>query len=524
MPENIVLPGYEILEKIGEGGTSCVWKARQLSLDRLVAIKILDPTYVPDPEALARFKQEAQAAARLKHPAIVQLFDAGEVAGQPYMVMEYVDGCSLGDLLQRSGTLVESNALLVAEAVAQALAYAWDKDCIIHLDIKPDNILVEHDGAIKVTDLGLARFIGLHQRRRADEGLIIGTPNYVSPEQAQGVADLDCRTDIYSLGAMLYHLVTGRLPFAGYPGSSAMDAHVAEFLPDPMEVHPGLSAATAWLIEKLMVKDRAYRPTYWSVVLADLAEVKEGRMPKPPYPEAGQSTVQRLPQRRPPLIVAAESVAASSGKRKIVVQAAEATQAGQQRFYLERGVGRAFGQLLFLALGAAALGVFFHLGIPQRIGFRAELPTLPTPVAPPPVVERVLDGGSGDVDEPEVVWDEPLAAEVESGMKDGVVVWENADFKEGARLYNEAYALYIEFQKTRTNREQLPRVEKQAREAIAKFESARPLAPPDVDVAGYIQQCFHLIADVRHSTLLQPEAPARPASPPALPAPPSSVR
>ena len=526
MPEIFALPGYEILGKIGEGGTSSVWKARQLSLDRLVAIKILDSSYGADPEALARFRQEAQAAGRLKHPAIVQLFDAGEVAGQPYMVMEFVDGCSLGDLLQRSGTLAESNALLVAEAVAHALAYAWDKDCIIHLDIKPDNILVEHDGAIKVTDLGLARFIGLHQRRRIDDGMIIGTPNYVSPEQAQGVEDLDCRTDIYSLGAMLYHLVTGRLPFAGYPGSSAMDAHVTEFLPDPVIVQPELSPATAWLIEKMMVKDRAYRPTYWSVVLADLAEVKQGRMPKPPLPTAGQSTVQRHPLRQEPVPVppAPEVEETPAARRKIVIKEAEATRSGQQRFYMERGLGRAFSQLLFLSVGAAAVGLFFYLGLPQRIGFRAAVPP-PSEVEPvAPVAVRTLDVVEENVPEPEVAWDDLPAAEPEHGMKDGVVVWENADFKEGARLFNDAYARYIEFQKTRANREELPLIERRAREAIARFESARDLAPPDVDVPDYIQRCFHLIADVRHSTLLQPETPARPATRPALPAPPTSVQ
>ena len=186
MHESFHLPGYDILEKIGEGGTSSVWKARQLSLDRLVAIKVLDSALQLDPAALTRFRQEAQAAARLKHASIVQVYDTGEMDGRPFLVMEYVDGYTVGDLLQRSGPLTESNALLVTEAVAHALAYAWDKDCIIHLDIKPDNVLVESDGGIKVTDLGLARFIGM-QRRRAEDDIIIGTPNYVSPEQAEGM-------------------------------------------------------------------------------------------------------------------------------------------------------------------------------------------------------------------------------------------------------------------------------------------------------------------------------------------------
>lgn len=531
MQPTFELPGYEILEKIGEGGTSSVWKARQLSLDRIVAIKALDPVYLPDQEALARFRQEAQAAARLKHPSIVQVYDAGESAGRPFLVMEYVGGCTVGDLLQRAGKLTERNALLIADAVAQALAYAWDKDCIIHLDVKPDNVLVESDGTIKVTDLGLARFIGLHQRR-VDSETILGTPNYVSPEQAEGVADLDCRTDIYSLGAMLYHLVTGRLPFGGRPGSGAMDAHVAEFLPDPVDLNADLSPAVAWLIEKMMVKNRAYRPAYWSMVLADLAEVKEGRLPRAPWPEAGLSTVLRSAARPLPMAEPARVVVkvpeAAAPKRRVVITEAARTQAGVQRYYDDRGLGRALVQLMFLLLGAAALGLFFYLGLPQRIGLRAAQPVPaadPAPRAPAPVIparDLVADLPDAPV---EVDWSvEQRPAAPATGMKDGVVVWDNEEFKEGARLFNDAYHLYVEFQQSRIHRDQLPRIERQAREAIKKFEEVKALAPPDVDVAGYIQQCYHLIADVRHSTLLQHEDKPRPVRPSPLPAPASSVR
>ena len=515
MQEFLELPGYEILEKIGEGGTSTVWKARQISLDRIVAIKALAPSSVPDPEAMGRFRLEAQAAARLKHSSIVQIYDAGEHAGRPYLVMEYIEGCTVGDLLRKAGRMTERNALLVAEGVAQALAYAWDKDCIIHLDVKPDNVMLDADGAVKVTDLGLARFIGL-KPRRADGDEIMGTPNYVSPEQAQGVDDLDCRTDIYSLGAMLYHLVTGRLPFAGRPGSSAMDAHVEDFLPDPIDLQPDLSPATAWLLEKLMAKDRAFRPAYWSLVLADLAEVKEGRMPRDPRPTAGQSTVLRSASRGevkppppPPAAALPAPVAPAHPKRRI------------------SGVGRSVTQLLFLSLAAAGVLIYFLMGMSETE--RAPVPgqTAPaewTPVLTPGVPVRVPaptpapaasaePAVSSDDQAPlEFEWDEeptqpatPAPRRTARAMTQGAVDWSNEDFKEGARLYNDAYALYIEFQQTRKNREDLPRIEKQAREAVQKFESIKEQAPPDVDMDGYIQQCYHLIADVRHSTLLDHE-------------------
>ena len=541
MTENAFeLPGYEILEKIGEGGTASVWKARQLSLDRLVAIKTLFAQHLPDQEAMARFRQEAQAAASLKHPGIVQVYDAGEASGRPYLVMEYVGGCTVGELLQRAGRLTERNALLITEGVAQALAYAWDKDCIIHLDVKPDNILVESDGSVKVADLGLARFIGLHRRRQEDD-TILGTPNYVSPEQSEGLPDLDCRTDIYSLGATLYHLVTGRLPFAGRPGSAAMDAHVMEFLPDPLDLNPELSPATAWLIEKLMVKNRAYRPAYWSVVLSDLAQVREGRPPHDPLPEAGQSTVLRSPARKPPVPPAARTVVhvpkPAAPKLRIKKPGeASATVSGTDRYYEESGLRRVLVQLLLTAVAAAGFGLFFFMGLPQRIGLRSSAPEtwdIPVPDVPhdapavliPDSSARSEDIGDGEAPPVEVDWGDPPPAEPTAhGMEAGVVVWENEDLREGARLFNEGYKLYIEFQQTRQNRSDLPRIENLAREAIKKFEGVVELAPPDVDVRSYVQQCYHLIADVRHSTLTDNEKPRRrrlAPPPPAAPAHPS---
>ena len=521
------LPGYEILEKIGEGGTSSVWKARQLSLDRLVAIKTLFAHHVPDQEAMARFRQEAQAAASLKHPGIVQVYDAGEANGRPYLVMEYIGGCTVGDLIERAGKLTERNALLIVDGVAQALAYAWDKDCIIHLDVKPDNVLVEADGSIKVADLGLARFIGLHRRRQEDDS-ILGTPNYVSPEQSEGVADLDCRTDIYSLGAMLYHLVTGRLPFGGRPGSAAMDAHVMEFLPDPMDLNAELSPAAAWFIEKLMVKNRAYRPAYWSVVLSDLAQVREGNPPHDPLPEVGQSTVLRSPARKRPTPPAARTVVhlakpAGPKKRINLKGGASATQPGTERYYEDPGIGRVFTQLAIVVGVLAVVWVFVVMKMPEKFNLKSNEPPaqhwdIPVPnvphhaepvrvSAPRPSAPAVVDRDEPPV---QVDWGDEAPAERKPVAHDAPVTWENEDFREGARAFNEAYKIYMEFQKTRENRDELPHVESLAREAIKKFESVVELAPPDVDVKAYIQQCYHLVSDVRHSTLTERDEPKRP--------------
>lgn len=538
MANEFELPGYEILERIGEGGTSSVWKARQLSLDRLVAIKTLFTEYLPDQDALARFRQEAQAAASLKHPGIVQVYDAGEANGRPYLVMEFVDGCTVGDLIQRSGRLTERNALLITEGVSNALAYAWDKDCIIHLDVKPDNVLVEADGSIKVADLGLARFIGLHRRRQEDDS-ILGTPNYVSPEQSEGVPDLDCRTDIYSLGAMLYHLVTGRLPFSDKPGSAAMDAHVLEFLPDPLDLNPELSQGAAWLIEKLMVKNRAYRPAYWSVVLADLAHVKDGRYPLDPLPEVGQSTVLRSPVRKMPTPPAAKTVAQlqkPATPRKVIKlkeNPSTATAPGVERYYEESGLGRAFAQLILASVAVLVLGVIIARRMPDQVGlapkktetvFDVPVPNIPKnapKVIIPPERHSNLQV-EVDQDEPPapVDWGDADTPPVQQAKSLDVVSWENEDFREGARLFNEGYKLYIEFQKTRETRSELPRIERLAREAVKKFEGVRELAPPDVDMNDFITRCYHLISDVRQSTLTDNERPNRRSSriPPPQPA------
>ncbi len=369
------LAGYEILEKIGEGGMSVVWKGRQLSLDRLVAIKVLSAEYLPDAEARDRFQQEARASARLNHPGIVQVFDAGVADGYPYIVMEFVDGPALGDVLVREGKLPEEKALRIVAEAARALAYAWEKDCIIHCDVKPDNLLLAQNGEVKLTDLGLARFIGLH-RRSAHGTSIVGTPNYTAPEQARGERDLDCRVDIYSLGATLYHLVTGTLPFAGSPGSSAMDRNVSDFLPDPMDVEPSVSSNTAWLIEKMMVKNRAFRPMFWGAVLDDLADVRAGHAPKPPLPEAGESTVLRSERREKP----AARIVAKKKQPKLIMNAAQrrppVLQMGNTADTPPEDVsgeeddlappptrlGRAVYQLIVLSAIAAGIYLFFFAG------------------------------------------------------------------------------------------------------------------------------------------------------------------
>lgn len=482
------LPGFEILEKIGKGGMAEVWKARQISLDRTVAIKVLKNRSLPDEEARARFRTEAQAAARVNHPGIVQVYDAGEQNGVPYYVMEYVEGQTLGDLLVERKTFPEENALIIAECVAMALGHAWEKAQIVHCDIKPDNVLVASDGSIKIADLGLARLVG---QRTLDTETVLGTPNYVSPEQAEGRPDLDCRSDIYSLGAMLHHLLTGQLPFGGSAGSSAMELHISGFLPDPLDLRPDLSPAVAWLLEKLMIKDRAKRPQSWPEVLADIRAAQKGQAPSAPLPEPGQSTVRRSASRPLPTAPSEKKrvVIADPPRKKMVLKpATPGFDTSSVRPAFSRSSALAVLPILAIATGA----VYAYIFMP-----RAAPTSSVAPAQPAAVVEE-------SAPRPEAKPDAPVpAARTPRAHADGdTISWQDPEFLQAARLFNEALEKFTTFQKTRQNRADLKVVESNCREAIQLFESCRARAPEGLSIQPFIDDCYHLISDVRHSTII----------------------
>ena len=293
MEEAPEIPGYEILDKLGEGAMGSVFKARQISLDRIVAIKTLPPMFAANRSYISRFQHEAKAAAKLNHPGIVQIYEAGQHGTMYYFVMEYIQGQTVGDWLRKEDAIPEELALQVADVVGNALKHAWDRGNIVHRDIKPDNILVAEDGAIKVADLGLAKVVGNEEWSQTMSGMMMGTPQYCAPEQVQGDRGIDCRADIYSLGATLYHMLTGSLPFPDAQGVNAMIKHLTEFIEDPCALNPELSAAAGWLLEKMMVRDPAHRYADWGEVLEDLEYVRAGEMPPSQMPEVGESTVKR---------------------------------------------------------------------------------------------------------------------------------------------------------------------------------------------------------------------------------------
>lgn len=248
---------YELLGKIGQGGMGHVFKARDIDRDEIVAIKVLDEKLSEDPAFVARFQREVEFSYKLRHPNIVSALDTGKDDNAYYLVMEFVDGLPLSRVLVQEYRLEESEALDVVDQLSQALEYIFQQG-FIHRDIKPDNILVLSEGQIKLIDMGLVR--STDNASLTLTGSVIGTPHYLSPEQARGEKDLDIRSDVYSLGATLFHLVTGRTPFMGDNPLEVINHHIHTALDNPQTLNPDLSKRTAGLIQWMMHKNKEKRP------------------------------------------------------------------------------------------------------------------------------------------------------------------------------------------------------------------------------------------------------------------------
>jgi serine/threonine protein kinase len=243
---------YQIISVLGSGGMAVVYKARDPAADRVVALKVLALRLAADAEFVARFEREVKASSSLWHPNIVAGYGAGNDDGRPYLAMEYVEGESLGNLLEREGRLPERRALELARAIASALGYAHSQG-VIHRDVKPDNVLLGRDGAVKLTDFGLAKLLR-EDLRLTQSGIAIGTPHYISPEQVAASRYIDHRADLYGLGALLFHLVTGEVPFDARNNNEIMLQHLDGKLRDPRLLAPKLSAGAAAIIRKLLAK------------------------------------------------------------------------------------------------------------------------------------------------------------------------------------------------------------------------------------------------------------------------------
>jgi serine/threonine protein kinase len=247
---------YRIVAKQGQGGMATVYKAYHASLDRYVAIKVLHPAFKEDPDFLGRFQREAKVLASLEHPSIVPIYDFNEHGGNPYLVMRFVEGETLKVRLARDRLHIVE-ILHIVESIGNALDYAHSRG-VLHRDIKPSNIILTDDGRVYLTDYGLAR-IAESTESTASRDTMMGTPQYISPEQARGDLQLDAGTDIYSLGVVLYELVVGRVPFSADTPFAVVHDHIFSPLPLPSSINPHVPEAVEQVLLTALAKARADR-------------------------------------------------------------------------------------------------------------------------------------------------------------------------------------------------------------------------------------------------------------------------
>jgi tRNA A-37 threonylcarbamoyl transferase component Bud32 len=279
-PAKLEIPGYQIIEKLGKGSMGVVYKARQTSVDRVVALKVLLDALARNREFIGRFQREAKIAAKLSHNNIVNAIDAGTVGNYHYFVMEYVEGRTIKDMLDAGKIFDERDALEIVLRIADALKHAHQRG-LIHRDIKPENIILTKDGNVKLADLGLARPTADEKWAMAEAGMAIGTPYYISPEQVRGQVDVDIRADIYGLGATLYHMTTGRVPYPGDSPTDVMKKHAdkAVALIPPDHVNDKLSSGLGEVVETMMAKDREDRYQTPDDLILDLKCLLAGERP-----------------------------------------------------------------------------------------------------------------------------------------------------------------------------------------------------------------------------------------------------
>ena len=270
MVEGVLDHRYELLEHVGGGGMADVYKAHDNVLDRMVAVKILHAQLAGDAEFIEKFHREAQGAARLSHPNIVNIYDVGEEADKHYIVMEYVAGETLKTRIQQQGHLSVQESLHIAKEIAKALAHAHQNN-LVHCDIKPHNILVMPDGRVKVADFGIARAVT--SSTMTYNGTVVGSVHYFSPEQAKGTK-ITPKSDVYSLGVVLYEMLTGRLPFTGETTVSIALKHLQEEPDSVRQIDESIPPIVESIVQRAMAKDPEERPSSEEIA-GDITQAEE---------------------------------------------------------------------------------------------------------------------------------------------------------------------------------------------------------------------------------------------------------
>jgi serine/threonine protein kinase len=261
---------YRLDARIGSGGMSTVYRAFDTTLEREVAIKLMNREIAAKPDQLERFRREARAVAQHSHPHIVGIIDAGEDNGRPYIVFEYVEGETLKQRIRRLGRLPIGEAVAYAIEIARALEAAHDRN-IVHRDVKPQNVLIDEEGSAKVTDFGIARSLDDEEEALTADGRVLGTTDYVSPEQALG-HPVTGQSDLYSLGIVLFEMLTGDVPYRGENQVAVAMKHVREPLPDVQVRRPEVSAALAAVVDRATDKELDRRYPDAAAMIADLED------------------------------------------------------------------------------------------------------------------------------------------------------------------------------------------------------------------------------------------------------------
>jgi len=285
--QNTIIPGlkadmkcgdFKLIEKIGNGSMGEVWRAHQESMNRNVALKILSPELASDTIFVKRFLKEVNTSAKLSHPNIVTAFYSGVDKGLHYLALAYVEGRTIDEIIKNDGVYKEKNALNIIKTIATALNYAWTEAKILHRDIKPANIIIDKKGKPMILDMGISKSLD-EDASLTMTGMIIGTPYYISPEQAMSEKNIDFRSDIYSLGVTLYHMVTGSVPYTGTTAMRIMMKHVKGVFPPPRERNPNLSEECSLLLEIMMAKEKDDRPDSWQTLVQAIDLVISGKTP-----------------------------------------------------------------------------------------------------------------------------------------------------------------------------------------------------------------------------------------------------
>jgi len=350
------LDDYEILRLIGRGGMAAVFEARDVSVGKVVALKVLLPQFAGSTAYLARFHREALMAAKLTHPNTVHVFRAGSHEGAHFLVMEYVEGRPVSALLREHGPMEEGHALDIALAVARSLQEAHQLG-IVHRDVKPSNILISKWGVVKLTDFGIAKQISDIGDERLQRSLtfgIVGTPQYMSPEQVRGAKDIDARTDIYSLGASLYHMLAGAPPYEAHTPQETMYRVTSAEAEDLRTRRPGLSRDTGDLVCRMMARAPEQRFESCEALAVEIEAVRARVAPVAPPPPA--SAVSR--DEEPPPTPSGPVLTRKSPP--------------EETFTIAEPVS--VGRVLLTAAAVVLIGTALFFGVPRLRGCRAETP------------------------------------------------------------------------------------------------------------------------------------------------------